>query len=139
MTLFDLLSVYTNIGGNLIINSKESKPIVKENVYKIFTSSSELLRYDVLTFDVKKEDLIVWINRTSETQRFYFTYGSNPIFPFCGGYVIVKAGSLKEAIEKYRKEYPDVHDNLINCAFYYSESEWQKIEVPMGECHRILE
>ena len=139
MTLFDLLSVYTNIGGNLIINSKESKPIVKENVYKIFTISSELLRYDVLTFDVKKEDLIVWINRTSETQRFYFTYGSNPIFPFCGGYVIVKAGSLKEAIEKYRKEYPDVHDGLINCTFYYNESEWQKIKVPMGECHRILE
>ena len=139
MILLELLEAYPNWEGNITINGKDLKPIVKGNIYKIYINRSELLGYNVLSFDFSKEELAVKINRTSETQNFYFTYGSNPIFPFCGGYVIVKAGSLKEAIEKYRKEYPDVHDNLINCAFYYSESEWQKIEVPMGECHRILE
>ena len=72
-------------------------------------------------------------------ENFYFTYGSDPIFPFYRGYVIVKAESLGEAIGKYRKEYPDIHEGFINCSFYYTESEWQEIKVPMGECHRILE
>lgn len=71
--------------------------------------------------------------------NFYFTFGSNPDFPYPGGYLIVKAFDLNAAIEKYRAMYPDVNENVVNCAFFYSENEWKRINASVGECWEIIE
>lgn len=56
--------------------------------------------------------------------KYYFTFGSNSQFPYINNYLIVLATSESKAISKFRKKYPDVHENIINCSFVYSESEW---------------
>lgn len=53
---------------------------------------------------------------------FYLTFGSNSQFPHRNTYLIVIANSKKE----FRKKYPDVHENIINCSFIYSEKEWKE-------------
>ena len=72
-------------------------------------------------------------------QNFYFTFGSDPRFPYYRGYLIVKAETQQEAIQKFRAKYPDRSKHCINCAFYYSEKEWESIEVDMGICHEVIE
>lgn len=60
--------------------------------------------------------------------RMYFTYGTDKDFPFgIEDYVVVNGNSVEEIIDKYRKKYPDTHDNCVNCAFYYIEEEFEKI------------
>ncbi len=62
--------------------------------------------------------------------KYYFTYGSDPQYPYHRGqYVVVFADSMQEAVELYRIKYPDVHKGIINCAFYYNESQWEKIKI----------
>ena len=56
--------------------------------------------------------------------RFYFTFGSDPGFPFQNTYIIVLAESEKAAVEKFREKYPDRHTGTVNCAFWYSEEHW---------------
>ena len=56
--------------------------------------------------------------------RFYFTFGSDPGFPFQNTYIIVLAESEKAAVERFRAEYPDRHKGIVNCAFWYSEERW---------------
>ena len=60
--------------------------------------------------------------------KFYFTFGSDPGFPYQNTYLIVHAKDMKEAIEKFRANFKDRHKDTINCAFYYSEAQWEKSE-----------
>lgn len=60
-------------------------------------------------------------------RKFYFTYGSDEQFPFQNGYSIVIADDIHQAIGKFRKYHPNREgSNCINCAFYYTENEWNK-------------
>lgn len=72
-------------------------------------------------------------------KNFYFTFGSDPIFPYCRGYLIVKAVCEQEAFAKFRAKYPDVHPNCLCCAFWYTQEKWDEISVDMGICHEIIE
>lgn len=72
-------------------------------------------------------------------QSFYFTFGTNPKFPYKKGYLIVKAFNPNEAFAKFRAKYPDVHPNCLNCAFGYTQEEWEAIDVDMGICHEVIE
>jgi len=56
--------------------------------------------------------------------KFYFTFGSDPGFPYQNTYIIVLAESEKAAVEKFRDKYPDRHKDIVNCAFWYSEERW---------------
>lgn len=61
-------------------------------------------------------------------KRYFFTFGSDPGFPYRDTYLVVYAFSLKEAIAKFRKKHPDRHANCLNCAFFYTEEEWEGSE-----------
>ena len=74
-----------------------------------------------------------------ELKNFYFIFGSDPVFPYCGRYLIVKAKSWTEARKKYREKYPDLHKNCLNCAFFYTQSQWDEIRCNMGICHEIID
>lgn len=75
--------------------------------------------------------------------KFFYTFGTDKIFPFYGGWVEVEAASIKEANEIFRKHYPDRHPGILNCAFGYSEDKFRRTDMPetgnMGAfCHRKL-
>lgn len=72
-------------------------------------------------------------------ENFYFTFGSDPVFPYHRGYLIVKAESMEDAFTKFRKKYPDAHKNCLRCAFYYTQEQWEQIPVDMGTCHEVIE
>ncbi len=57
-------------------------------------------------------------------QNFYFTFGSAKHFPFKDAYVTIRAVTLNQAIETFRKYIPDIADGTLNCAFYYDQQEW---------------
>ncbi len=74
--------------------------------------------------------------------RYFYTFGSDPGFPFNGGYVEVHAATLQKAHEKFRKKYPDRHKKCINCAFFYTEEQWEKTEMSKMEGykrHEVIE
>lgn len=58
------------------------------------------------------------------SNRFYFTFGSDIGFPYQNTYLIVIADNISDAIKKFRNKYPDRHDNTVNCAFWYDEGHW---------------
>ena len=58
--------------------------------------------------------------------KFYFSFGSDPQFPFYKGWVEVAADTLEKAIEKFRARYPDRAPGIVNCAFWYSQEQWEK-------------
>ncbi len=65
-------------------------------------------------------------NCGSEPQKkFYFTFGSDPGFPYQNTYIIVMADTERAAVEKFRAKFPDRHKNTVNCAFLYPEEEWR--------------
>ncbi|MCD8109996.1 MAG: hypothetical protein LUE14_07845 [Clostridiales bacterium] len=58
-------------------------------------------------------------------ERWYFTFGTDAGFPFQDTYLVVFADSEKSAIEKFCAAYPDRHEGVVNCAFWYSEEKWR--------------
>lgn len=52
--------------------------------------------------------------------RFYFTYGTDERYPFCGGWTEVSAANIYEAQELFREHHPDIHKGMLNCADYYT-------------------
>ena len=72
--------------------------------------------------------------------KYYYTFGTDPVYPLCGGYVIVFAGDWSEAHRKFRAKYQDVPGKVgvINCAFFYDERAWKKNKVNMGICHKVI-
>lgn len=83
-------------------------------------------------------ECIEWAAERDPGEKFYFTFGTDPGFPYCGGYLIIIAKNLKEACENFSQLYPDRHKNTLNCAFVYSEEKWGKIPEYMGRCHRVI-
>lgn len=59
-------------------------------------------------------------------KNFYFTFGTDPKYPYPGCYLIVEAFSKSSAIQRFRKKFPDRHKNVYNAAFCYSQEEWEK-------------
>lgn len=61
-------------------------------------------------------------------KRYFYTFGSDPSFPYHDGWVEVYADSWNEAHEKFRARFPDRHKNTLNCAFFYDEEQWRKMD-----------
>ncbi len=61
---------------------------------------------------------------------YYYTFGSNPAFPYRNGWVVVKATSMEEANRKFRTRFPDRpgHEGIMNCAFYYDKKQWAEMD-----------
>lgn len=58
---------------------------------------------------------------------YYFTFGSSEQFPYQNTYVVVIATNYKDAITAFRKKYPDITENCLNCSDYYTEKQWKEI------------
>ena len=61
-------------------------------------------------------------------QSFYFTFGTAKQYPYTiGQYLIVKAQDIREAARKYKRKYPNPNDDeVLNCADYYGQKEWDE-------------
>lgn len=58
--------------------------------------------------------------------NFYFTFGTAEQYPYTiGQYLIVKARDIREAAQKYKRKYPNPHDDtVLNCVDYFEQEEW---------------
>ena len=61
-----------------------------------------------------------------ESKKFYFTFGSDPGFPYQNTYLVVEAVNEKSAIRKFRKKFPDRNINVYNASFCYSQEKWEE-------------
>lgn len=118
----------------------------KLGLMKIFadfvgTEFPEFLKSCVKALEEQKKNLL---NGKDEKvfglKDFYFTFGSDPHFPYQNGYVIVKADDLQGAILKFCSKFPNRHVNCMNCAFFYTEAQWKIItkKYDMGKCHEAI-
>ena len=59
--------------------------------------------------------------------KFYFTYGSDPRFPFQDGWTEVEAPSFVLACAAFRNFHPDRDPEVLclNCADVYTEEDFQ--------------
>lgn len=60
-------------------------------------------------------------------KSYYFTFGSDPLYPYQNTYLIVKARNKKEAIQKFRARHKDRVEgsNTYNAAFCYGSEQWE--------------
>lgn len=61
--------------------------------------------------------------------NYYFTFGTSPGYPFYGGWVQVEAESLNQAIEVFRRHFPDRVEGVLNCADYYTYAQFYRTEM----------
>ena len=87
----------------------------------------------------EKLDVLKSIREKMVLHNYYFTFGSDPKFPFYKGYLIVKAESINVACDKFEKKYPGSLPYTINCSAYYTEEQWKNIKHDMGICHEVIE
>lgn len=75
--------------------------------------------------------------------KYYYTFGSDPKFPYQFGWVEVHAASWDEAHTKFRVRFPDRHENCLNCAFFYGEKRWTEMNPEQTwngwKCFEVIE
>lgn len=77
-------------------------------------------------------------------ERFYFTYGTSPCFPFEGGWTLVYAPDLHAAIQIFKAYHPHPNgDCLINCSDYYTEEQFEQGDIFRDGnrgafCHEVI-
>lgn len=71
-------------------------------------------------------------------RKYYFTFGSSEQFPYQNGYLIVRANNLREAIELFKGKHPNIHDGMLNCSDYYTETQWNKYDHTYGDPFEII-
>lgn len=74
-------------------------------------------------------------------ENFYFTFGSASTFPYERGYLIVRAYDIKSAFKKFRGKYPDRTAGTLNCADYYTQTQWTNLNFNKDWriCHEVIE
>lgn len=96
------------------------------------TNSDGIILYGIdLTYgDIEETSMVAihaneFIKRIKpDKQTFFFTFGTAEHFPYQGGYLIVRARNQTEAIQIFRRSYPDINEDTVNCAFIYNEWGW---------------
>lgn len=67
---------------------------------------------------------------------FYFTFGSDEKFPYQYGHLKITAPDKDAAIKAFNKLYPPRHnDNVVNCAFIYTEEQFEQLNKGPRQCH----
>lgn len=61
---------------------------------------------------------------------YFYTFGSDPGFPYQNGWVEIHAASREEADRKFRARFSDRlgHEGIMNCAFRYDEKRWAEMD-----------
>ena len=65
--------------------------------------------------------------------KFYYTFGTDPRFPFYRGWVEVIADNRDKADALFRAMWPDRTPGILNCAFVYTEERFKT--TPMYKGH----
>lgn len=73
----------------------------------------------------------------ARTNSYYFSFGTNPLFPYYKGYVVVRAADIDQAIAVFDAYHPR-RDGFINCAFVYDQCSWDAWQLPHGKCHAVI-
>lgn len=75
-------------------------------------------------------------------KKFYFTFGTDPQFPFYKGWVEVFAEDRSQAAKIFNSHFPPRQEGIVNCAFIYPQEEFEKTDMftnrSWGGCHQIL-
>lgn len=128
-------------------------------VGRILSALADLQGYDSAAFCCAEERKIcLWNNSQpppanhknkgcreggTELGRYFYTFGSDPAFPYQHGWLEVRAASWDEAHRKFREKYPDRHGGTLNCAFFYDEKQWAAISPETDwrgrKCHEVIE
>ena len=59
--------------------------------------------------------------------KYYFSFGSDPLYPYQNGYIVIEAKNIEAACDIFKAYHPNREgSNLINCAFIYTEDEFMK-------------
>lgn len=61
--------------------------------------------------------------------KFYFTYGTDPAYPFQGGWTEVEAPDRPSACTAFKMYHPDASPLHPNCAGIYNEEQFQATEM----------
>ena len=58
--------------------------------------------------------------------NYYFTFGTDERYPYRGGWIQVEAESLNQAMEIFRQRFPGQTPEILNCADYYTEAQFER-------------
>ena len=64
-----------------------------------------------------------------DLEKFYFTYGSDDVQPYCGGWTEVWAPNYQMACQAFRVVHPDLIPNVLNCASSYTAKEFEETKM----------
>lgn len=72
-----------------------------------------------------------------------FSFGTSEQYPFQRGYIIINAANRYDAVQEYRKRYPDRTPGVINCADiydnYYTVKEFKENGNLGAGCHLYID
>lgn len=92
------------------------------------------------------EHILKTASREARTvSSYYYTFGSDPGFPYRNGWVLVKAATREEADQKFLSRFPDQpgHEGIMNCSFCYDEERWEQMDPEHTwtgwKCHEVIE
>ena len=76
--------------------------------------------------------------------KVYYTFGTNPQFPYQRGWVEIVAGDIDEAHEKFRARFPNTSPDTLNCSFFYPEDRFVETQMHIDGnfgvfCHEVIE
>lgn len=73
---------------------------------------------------------------------YYFTFGSDPEFPYRNAWIEIVASSWEEATELFRQAVPDRTPGTLNCSFCYDQEKWEQLDPPLHwigyECVTVI-
>lgn len=75
-------------------------------------------------------------------KNYYFTFGTDELFPYERGFLIVKASDMKAAIKKFNQKHPPIRGEIINCSDYYEEDQFKRYfgDENLGAgCHEVIQ
>lgn len=76
--------------------------------------------------------------------NYYFTFGTDERYPYRGGWVQIEAESLNQAAEIFRFKFPGRVPEILNCADYYTEAQFERTGMAKdgnfkARCHMRLD
>ena len=68
--------------------------------------------------------------KDTAVNSYFYTFGSDPAFPYQHGWVGIHAASREDADYKVRARFPDRpgHEGIMNYSFCYDENRWAAMD-----------
>ena len=123
----DGYAVITSIG--LRRDNWDHEELRREYIAQWIADLDEELR--ALTADFERYELpILMKSEEGQLNSYYYTFGSDPGFPYRNGWAVVKASSREEADRKFRSRFPDRpgHEGTMNYSFCYTKERWNQMD-----------